>query len=80
MNTALARDAIAHALHSVAPELEFDELQPGDDLQEIGGLDSMDFLNFMIALHDATGVDVPERDYPQLMTIEGAVEYVSARS
>jgi acyl carrier protein len=44
------------------------------------GLDSMDFLNLMIALHDATGVDVPERDDPQLMTIEGAVDYVSTRS
>lgn len=39
----------------------------------------MDFLNLMRALFDATGIDVPERDYPLLSTVGGFVEYVAAR-
>ena len=80
MNTDEAHDAVVRALHSVAPELDVSDLEPGDDLQEIGGLDSMDFLNLMIALHDLTGVDVPERDYPQLTTIDRATGYVAAHA
>jgi hypothetical protein len=40
----------------------------------------MDFLNFMIGVKEATGVDVPEPDYPQVATMRGCVEYVEARS
>ena len=37
----------------------------------------MDFLNLVTALHDETGIDVPERDYPQLASIDGFVTYVA---
>ena len=43
-------------------------------------LDSMDFLNLVTALHEETGIDVPERDYPQLSTLAGFVSYVVAAS
>jgi acyl carrier protein len=36
----------------------------------------MDFLNFVIALHEKLGVDIPESDYPQLVTLDGAVAYL----
>ena len=38
----------------------------------------MDFLNLVTALHDETGIDVPERDYPQLASVDGFVAYVTA--
>jgi hypothetical protein len=31
----------------------------------------MDFLNFVIALHRDVEVNIPERDYPKLATLEG---------
>ena len=37
----------------------------------------MDFLNLVTALHEATGIEVPERDYPQLNTIDGFVGYIA---
>jgi acyl carrier protein len=40
--------------------------------------DSMDILNFVTALHEELGVDVPERDYPLLDTLRGCVDYVAA--
>lgn len=36
----------------------------------------MDFLNFITALHDRLGVNVPELDYPKLTTVDGAVAYL----
>lgn len=39
----------------------------------------MDFLNFIIALHQTPGVTVPELDYPQLATVNGAIEYLMPR-
>lgn len=36
-------------------------------------------LNFMIALHKASGVDVPESDYPKLATLRDAVDYLAQR-
>lgn len=38
----------------------------------------MDFLNFVIGLHTRLGVDVPEADYGNLATIDGAVAYLAA--
>ena len=40
----------------------------------------MDFLNFVIALHRALGIDIPEADYGRLATLDGAVEYLAGRA
>jgi acyl carrier protein len=39
----------------------------------------MDFLNFVIAIHRRIGVDIPELDYPKLVTLGGAVGYLAAK-
>lgn len=70
--------AIRSALASIAPEADFDDLAPDVDLQETLDLDSMDFLNFLIALGDATGIRVPESDYARVHTFDGCVGYVRA--
>ena len=62
-----------------APEADVDSLDPDVPLQEALELDSMDFLNLMIAVHDETGVDVPEADYGRVATLSGLVAYVRAR-
>jgi acyl carrier protein len=36
----------------------------------------MDFLNLIIALHERFGVDIPETDYPQLASLDGALGYL----
>ena len=40
--------------------------------------DSMDQLNFAVAIHGALGVEVPERDYPALFSLASAEAYVGA--
>lgn len=78
MNAQDARALLGRLLHRIAPDVELDEVDPDEPLQEAMDLDSMDFLNLMTALHDATGIDVPERDYPALSTITGFIGYVTA--
>jgi len=39
----------------------------------------MDFLNLVTAVSEATGVDIPERDYPLVATLSGCVTYVASR-
>jgi acyl carrier protein len=34
----------------------------------------------VIALHERLGVDIPERDYPKLATLDTIVDYVAAAS
>jgi hypothetical protein len=38
----------------------------------------MDFLNFVIALHESLLVDIPEAWYPNLATLNGCAEYFVA--
>jgi acyl carrier protein len=73
------RAAVVKALTSVAPEVEPQAVQPDDLFRQQFDLDSMDFLNFVIAIHASLNVDVPESDYPSLATLNGAVEYLAGR-
>jgi acyl carrier protein len=72
------RALLAGLLRRIAPEVDLDDVDPDADLQDEVDLDSMDFLNLVTALHEATGIDVPERDYPALSTVNGFVAYVGA--
>lgn len=72
------RAVVLRALGDVAPEADLTGLDPRVSFREQLDLDSMDVLNFVTALHDALGVDVPESKYPKVATLEGAVEYLAA--
>lgn len=74
------RSVIRSALADIAPEADLDAL-PGDaDLQEELDLDSMDFLNLVIALGERTGVEIPEHDYAAIATFDGCAAYLRART
>ena len=70
------RQIVLDTLGDIAPEADLQTLPPDKDLREELDIDSMDFLNFVIALHEKVGVDIPESDYPQLATFDGAVAYL----
>lgn len=76
MNAKEARTLIVLELGNIAPEADYGGLDPKADLREALDLDSLDFLNFITALHKKTGVNVPESDYRKLLTLGGAVKYL----
>jgi acyl carrier protein len=69
---------VLRELGKIAPEAGSD-LDPDADLREQIDLDSMDILNLMIAIHEATGVEIPEADYPKLTTLNACVAYLRGR-
>lgn len=79
MDAQIARDQIVQALTEVAPELDTQSLEDEAPIRQSYDLDSADFLNFIQAVHKRLGLSIPERDYPQLVTIGAAVRYVIAR-
>lgn len=70
---------VMNAILEIAPEADFETLDPDDGLREQLDLDSMDFLNVVIALHETLGIDIPEADYPQLFTLTGAISYLQEK-
>jgi acyl carrier protein len=67
-------------LRSIAPEADLSDLAPNADLREALDLDSMDFLRFATAMSERFGVEVPEADYLEISTFEGATRYVERRA
>jgi acyl carrier protein len=74
------RAAYLEELARIAPDIDPATVGENDHLQEDLGLDSMDVLNLVAALHDRLGVNVPEADYPQIATLSLAVPYLAARA
>ncbi len=70
---------ILRELKKIAPEVEAEQVDPAADLREQIDLDSMDILNLMIAVHEATGVEIPEADYAKMSTLDACVSYLRSR-
>jgi acyl carrier protein len=73
------RPIVLRALRKVAPEADPDRIDPKESLRDQLDIDSMDFLNFLIALHEALGVDIPETDYSRLSTLQAILEYLAQK-
>jgi acyl carrier protein len=73
------RGVVVAELARVAPELDPKGLRLDAPLRDQIDLDSMDFLNFIIALHDRLGVEIPEVDYSKLLSVSAIVAYVDAK-
>jgi len=73
------KSLVVGELKKLAPEVDAGQIDPTIDLREQIDLDSMDLLNLMIAIHEATGVEIPEADYPRMATLNGCVAYLRTR-
>ena len=73
------RKIVIATLRSIAPEVEADELVDGEPLRNQVDLDSMDWLNFLIGLHERLKVDIPEADYQGLITLANVLDYLSRK-
>lgn len=73
------RQVVIGVLRDVAPEIDPTTLDPRAPLRDTLDLDSVDFMNVVVALHAALGVDVPEADYARLDTLDACVDYLAAR-
>ncbi len=66
-------------LANIAPEIDLQTIDKTADLREALDIDSMDFLNVVTAIHRRLGINIPEVDYPKLVTLDGAIHYLKAK-
>lgn len=79
MTDADIRATIRDELARLAPEIDFETLDPAVDIREQADLDSMDFLNLVTALHQRLGVDIPDAETAKLSTLDAAVAYLARK-
>lgn len=73
------RQAIFDSIRQIAPEADPQAIGPDENLRETLDIDSFDFLNLLIRLHERLGVEIPERDYGQLNTLSAMVRYLTPK-
>lgn len=71
---------VVSTLKTIAPELEENELVADMPLRNQVDLDSMDWLNFLVGLHEKFKIEIPEADYARLRTLNDLLEYLHART
>jgi acyl carrier protein len=69
---------VIEAVRTIAPEADFDRIDPGRSLRGQLDLDSFDFLNLLIDLHGRLGVEIPEADYGKVDSLDALVGYLAA--
>ena len=71
--------SVVELLCAIAPELEANELNYARSLRQQVDLDSMDWLNFLVSLHERFAVSIAESDYARLVSLNDIVDYLEAR-
>jgi len=79
-NTVKMREIVLRVLGNIAPEVDLASLDPDGNLRDQMDVDSVDFLNFAIGLHNELGIEIPDNDVPKLLTLNGCVSYLVART
>ena len=71
------RALVISVVCQIAPDVDPAAIDPDAALAEQLDIDSMDVLNIVVEINARTGIEIPERDYPKLSTLNGAVSYVA---
>ena len=79
IDDATLRQSVFDVLRRIAPEIAPGELQPAVPLRDQVDLDSMDWLNFLVALNAKLGIDIPEADYAKLVTLDDVLSYLRSK-
>ncbi|WP_374683427.1 acyl carrier protein [Accumulibacter sp.] len=79
MNDQELRAAVLSVVRTIAPELDAGRIEADKPLRNQIDLDSMDWLNVILALREKFRVDIPESDYGKVQTLNAIVAYLGAR-
>ncbi len=78
MNEVELKQIILSVLSQVAPGADMEALGPDENVRDALDIDSFDHLNFLVGLHERLGVDIPEKDYGRLNTVNEIIQYLAA--
>lgn len=74
------RKKVFQLLKKIAPDTEPDKLKPEDNIRNTLGIDSFDYLSFIVALDGELGVQTPEEDYGKIGTLDALVTYIQKKA
>lgn len=60
---------VLRMLGEIAPEADLENIDPDVEFRDQIDLDSMDYLNFVIALDEEFGVSIPETEYTKFISL-----------
>ena len=72
------RPIVLRILGEIAPEADLNQLKPDVSFRDQLDIDSMDFLNFVIALDEELHVSIPESEYAKLSSLNSSVALLSS--
>jgi acyl carrier protein len=73
------RSIVLRTLGETAPEVDPDEIDPNVAFADQFDFDSVNCLDFVLALGRELQVEIPEWDCPKLSTLNGCVAYLVAK-
>ena len=78
MNETELLKVILSVMEQAVPGVDTSDLDPDENVREALDIDSFDHLNFLVGLHERLGVDIPEKDYGKLNTVNEIIQYIAA--
>ena len=78
MNDQEVKVTIFKLLHKIAPDIDPEELEMNDNIREVFGIDSFDFLQFIIGLDEEFGIKTPEDDYGKITSLNALISYIKS--
>jgi len=74
------RKIVIEELGNIAPEVAAENIREDGDLREELDIDSISFLNLVIALSKRLGIEIKESDYGRLDTLAHTIDYLSSQA
>jgi acyl carrier protein len=79
MNKEKIEKIIFSSLKQIAPDTEPSELSPDENVREALGIDSFDFLQFIVSLDEKLNLEIPEQDYGKITTMSSLISYLTQK-
>ncbi len=73
------RKAVLDIISDIAPDEDLSTIKDDGNLRDQFDLDSMDFLDIVMELRKRFNLEVPEKDYQELVSMASSVAYLFPR-
>lgn len=70
------KEAILQLLQRIAPDIDPKAVEMDDNIRDVFGMDSFDFLQFIIGIDEEFGIKTAEEDYGKITSLYDLIEYL----
>ena len=76
-NATLEQKVVMKIIADIAPDEDLSNIKPDVPLRDQIDLDSMDFLDIVMELRKIYSIEIPEKDYSRLESLDSCDEYLA---